>query len=386
MLPELTHLPVNWVDGMKITRGHLTDFEHYVTDQVRDSTGVGLTDNSFGVLPAGAASPALTLQIRMDHAQQLHVRVEACRGVTLGGHRVEINLRNPAELHTSVAKVLAEHQLPADKECVLAVVLSVNPFSRIPTGEPRPEEVPPRHPYTLPAYQISLIPFDQIHEASFYSSCLSVGKILYRGQEFKNQADYIPPCTSVLSHPALLNWYRSYGTLLLDIETNAFRIIQKIRARTPSNSLGESIQVLMERLVHTISGLKTNYRWMVPRLPPAYLIEPVLQVVHTCRASIGCLTDREREELLGYFAEWSEVTPGVIDSQIQALTQLSYNHLDVAPLLAAVDEFIRLLAGLLDKLSQLEYIGKRKGQVVFIGENPVGEPGNEKAKTRWSPL
>jgi hypothetical protein len=34
----------------------------------------------------------------------------------------------------------------------------------------------------------------------------------------------------------------------------------------------------------------------------------------------------------------------------------------------------------------LEYIGKRKGQVVFIGENPVGEPGNEKAKTRWSPL
>jgi hypothetical protein len=383
MLPELTHLPVHWVDGMKITRNHLTAFEHFVTDQVRDSIGVGLTDYTYGVLPSNTAPSGITMQIHVDHAQQLHIRITACRALTLGGCRLEISERNAVELRTSVSQVLAEHQLPADKEYVLAVVLSVNSFKRIPAGEPISGEVPPRHPYSLPSYRISLIPFEQIDSADFYTNSLVVGKLRYRHQEFVNQTEYIPACTSVLSHVSLLNWYRIYGTLLLDIETNAFKIIQKVRTRNQNNSLSDSIYGLMERLVFAISALKTTYRWMVPQQPAAYLIESVLQIVHTCRATIGCLNDREREEMLAYFAEWSEVTPVVFDTHINTLTQLTYKHADVAPLLVAIEEFIRLLSDLLNKLSQLEYIGKRKGQVVYISENTVAD---DKPKPRWSPL
>ena len=246
--------------------------------------------------------------------------------------------------------------------------------------------MPPRQPYTAPSYQLSIIPIDLIHSPAFHHTHLTVGKLFYQHQELKSQMDYVPPCASVNSHTTLRNWYRTFGSLLLDIETNGFKIIQKIRTRNQPTPLGDSILLLMERMVYSIAGLKTSYRWMVPLQPPVQMIEHVLQLIHTCQTAIDCQTDREREELLGYFAEWSEVTPGLIDNQLKEFSQLKYNHADVLSSLLAVEAFMRLMADLLLKLSQLEYIGKRKGQVVFIGENRVGESGPEKSRPRWSPV
>ena len=40
MLPDLTHYPVNWVDGMKISRRHFTETDQFVTDHLRDATAL----------------------------------------------------------------------------------------------------------------------------------------------------------------------------------------------------------------------------------------------------------------------------------------------------------------------------------------------------------
>ena len=46
MLPEIKYNPVNWVDGMKISRNHFVDFENAVHDHLRDATGINLTSYS----------------------------------------------------------------------------------------------------------------------------------------------------------------------------------------------------------------------------------------------------------------------------------------------------------------------------------------------------
>lgn len=382
MLPKLNYLPVHWVDGMKITRSHFTDFERYVTDQTRDVASLGITDYTYGLLPADPDS-GFNVQVQV-YPQQVDINVFSCRAITTGGYRIEVNERNPVTLRTTTQQILSEHNLPPDKEYTFAIVLSVNPFDRIPVGEPTPGEIPPRHPYTLPAYQLSLIPAHQMNDRSFDAACLILGKLQYRHQELKQQADYIPACASVASHPALLHWYRTFGNLLSELETSAIKIIQKVKSRAQSSALADSIHHLAEKLVFALAVSRTAYRWMVPQQPPIQLMEHLLNVVHTCKTAIDCLTGKEREELLGYFAEWSEVTPGVIESKINHLTQVTYSHTDITPLLTATDDFFRMITELFSKLSQLEYIGKRKGQVVFIIENPVVDP--PVPKPRWSPL
>ena len=45
-----------------------------------------------------------------------------------------------------------------------------------------------------------------------------------------------------------------------------------------------------------------------------------------------------------------------------------------------------MISELFSILSQLEFIGKRKGQSVFIVEHDVAKENTDKSKSRWSPL
>ena len=134
------------------------------------------------------------------------------------------------------------------------------------------------------------------------------------------------------------------------------------------------------------NGILT-YKWVIPQQPPIGMIEFLLRLVQNIKTVIDCLTDKEREEMLAYLAEWSELTPGVIENKLNSSINLQYNHLEIAQTLTAVDSFYKIVAGLLAKLSQLEFIGKRKGQGVFIDERRVESPVvDDKPKSRWSPL
>ena len=63
MITELKHFPVNWVDGMKISRRHFEQNEFFVHDALRDAYAVGLTNFNYGILPL---SDSLNVQIVCD--------------------------------------------------------------------------------------------------------------------------------------------------------------------------------------------------------------------------------------------------------------------------------------------------------------------------------
>ena len=46
----LTHYPVNWIDGMKLSSSHFTAVQDFVTDSVRDAIALQTTDLNYGFL------------------------------------------------------------------------------------------------------------------------------------------------------------------------------------------------------------------------------------------------------------------------------------------------------------------------------------------------
>jgi hypothetical protein len=401
MLPDLTHYPVNWVDGMKISRRHFTETDQFTTDHLRDATALLLRSDFFGLLPAAGelgGPAAFELLLSVDAQGEVQARLTQCRAITAGGARIEIvRSAAPLTLRTSLVQLLAAYSLTATEGLRFSVVLTVNPFERVPTGTPAPDEVPPRHPYTRPNHSLSLVPTDQLGSQASAAFALVVGELVYAEGALRPVAQYIPPSMALASHPALLQALHQLEFQLTELETDAFKIIHKVKMRPDKRSpLADLVRELAERTVFALAQQLPTLRLLAPAQPPSYLLDALLRVVKQIKTSLDVLTEAEREELLRYFEQWSETLPATLLAALQGAVTLSYNHHRVHEHLQQQQQLWQLLGLIFRQLSQLEYIGKnREGWQTFINENPVAhrpiiatvpEPTTSGGGLRWNPF
>jgi len=377
MLPDLTHYPVNWVDGMKISRRHFTETDYAVADHLRDATALLLRPDFYGLLPASneLGSPAaFELLLSVDAQNEVQARLTQCRAITAGGVRIEITPSStPLTLRTNLAQLLAASGLTATEGLRFNVVLTANPFDRVPTGTPAPDELPPRHPYTRPSYSLSLVPAGQLGSPGSAAFALVVGELLYAEGALRPVAQYIPPSLALASHPALLQALHQIDHQLAELETDAFKIIHKVKLRVDKRSpLADLVRELAERTVLALAQQLTTLRLLAPQQPPSYLLDALLRVAKQVKTSLDMLTEAEREELLKYCEQWSETPPAAVLGALQAAVALTYDHQRVHEHLQQQQQLWQLLGLVFRQLSQLEYIGKnREGWQTFINENPV---------------
>ena len=392
MLPEIKHYPVNWVDGMKISRRHFTELEQFTTEHLRDATAAVLSAHRFGLLPTdpnGMSSFEMLLSV--DPQQGVQARLTHCRAITAGGARIEVTGgTEPLTLRTSLSQLLTEFNLPAPTEQMrFSVVVTVNPYVRVPIGQPAPEEVPPRHPFTMPQYQLSVVPTQQVNTTTISSFHLVVGELIFKEGTLRVMPDFIPPSTALSSHPALLKWLNQFEHILQEIETDAFKIIHKVKLRVDKKSyLSDQVQALAERTVFALSQHLTSLHLSAAEQPPIQLLDTVMRLAKQFKTSIDCLTEAEREELLKYFEQWSETLPITLLNALSASVATHYDHHRVHDLLEQQYAMWQLIANVFRQLTHLEYIGKNKeGWKTFINENPV-QPDSlpDKPATRWSPF
>ncbi|RPD44685.1 hypothetical protein DNI29_21385 [Hymenobacter sediminis] len=391
MLPEIKHYPVNWVDGMKISRRHFTELEQFTTEHLRDATAVGLSAHRYGLLPTdGHGLPSLELLLNVNQQQEIQARLLYCRAVTAGGARIEITSANePLTLHTSLAQLLQEFNLTATEQLRFSVVVSVNPYVRVPMGQPAVEEVPPRHPYTRPEYQLSIVPTQQVNTSAVSSFHLVVGELLYAEGALRVVTGYIPPSTALASHPDLLKWLHQLEHVLQEVETDAFKVIHKVKLRADKKSaLSEHVHFLAERTVFALAQHLTSFHLSAAEQPPIYLLDALMRMGKQVKTTLECLTEAEREELLKYIEQWSETVPAILLNALQGVVTMRYDHHRVHEHLAQHLSLWQLLATIFRQLTQLEYIGKNKeGWKTFINENPVAPAvAPEKPVSRWNPF
>lgn len=391
MVGDLIHLPVNWIDGMKISRKHFEETEHFIHEQVKDGAATQLTDYNFGILPA---EKSFDLSVSCDFSQQINIELKVCKAITPNGSRIQILPEDAIKVNTNFKNIAAKFGLQSTQSQNLYIVQSVNLFKRMPAGEPLMEESPPRHPYTQPELKLDIIPAEQINTGKLADS-LVIGKITFQNGELLYQKDFIPSCTAVNSLPILMEWYSKFGQQLDNWELYCIRIVQKINSKTQTqqpNSLANSIQKLSEKILEQLVLQKLYFQWIVPTSAPIYLCGMLLKNIQYINTVLLCYAEKDREEMLNYFAEWTDVQAGTIENQTLKALQLQYNHYDIQSVLFEINQVYLAYIQIFLKLSQLEFIGKRKGQNIFVIEQEVKEtkqaapPSTEKPNSRWSPL
>ena len=358
---------VNWVDGMKITQKHLVQMEDYVTDIFRDAISMQLTDNRFGLLPPYKGEQLSTdFEITNRISNNVEIKLRRCNALTAGGCRININPTEYSEyMHLEYSFDSDLDYKKEDAENPLwDVILVIKPFDRSPAGIPDPEETPPRHPDTINDYSLFIKPAGQINSKEFGMHYLIIGRVVKNGDRYEVDTRYIPPCTSMCSHPDLKKYYETFGQYLNDIETSSHKIIQKINDRDNNSSIAKNVNGVCETLLNYISTIYFNYKNNGRFYAPDETINVFSSLAHVCFSGIQYMSKKDKEEMLKYFYEWSDVTPGNFTELLTNTLEIVYDHHDIRSMMEQVNSFLSVFTALWIKLSTLEYIGQHKENIV----------------------
>jgi len=76
----------------------------------------------------------------------------------------------------------------------------------MPFGDINEQESPSRFPYSMGEYQFSFLSYNNNAIHSFGPTIIPL--IRYSGSSFEEDLNYIPPCSSLRSHPVLAELYK----------------------------------------------------------------------------------------------------------------------------------------------------------------------------------
>lgn len=165
-MKTLTYLPVNWVNGLKLTSKHFFANQYSQTEALNREAGRSLTSYNYGLGEVlEGIGDNLEIEISGDTMSTLCVRLKSCNAITKGG--LPIVYYDGLYGDEKPSATISESGLQAE-DSEYMVLISVDPYHLIPVGEPDPEEVPLHHPYVLPSIKLHIVPKNQVNK-SFYS-------------------------------------------------------------------------------------------------------------------------------------------------------------------------------------------------------------------------
>lgn len=367
ILPK-KYLPINWTGSMKFSETHFIENEQSIYDAIRDAISVSINTYNYGVLqPFLGQNESLDIQIgQLGSDQFVQVTVNGLNAITAGGMRIFINPKNENDRVTCTHSFVAADDDVVDAGQVFDVVLRVIPEERVAVGEPDPEEMPPRIPYVRPKYMLSVLPTNQ--GSSDGAGHLVVARIIQQRDQFLIDENYIPPCTAIVSHRALLQAYRNFGDILSSLQADALKVIAKINLRNQNPSLSRTIEALCRELLNYIADIQFEYQNMVRQQPPIIMISYFSTLANRLLVLINCFSTVDKEELLNYFYQWIDVTPGGFGKVLTRCAGIIYQHQNINESIEPIYQFLDMLDTIWKRLGTLEYIGQRRDNIVIAAE------------------
>lgn len=386
-MEENNYLPVNWIDGMKINKSHFIAQDNAMRYQLAQNTNCLLNELNYGLLPVGSEGEELKLFISTDNQKKLQVRIQQCRAITAGGYYIEFNedtLLQGTNTALPVASAPATLKELKSKGTEFYIVLSVNPYKRIPFGSADGAEIPPRIPFTMPSYSLDLVPLQDVTRNVLGPWQLPVGKLSIDDQRVMLEEDYIPPCSSVSSHPELQEILAGLEQFYSKMELYSLQIIQKILQKKQANDMAVIVQKLCEHISFFTSFQLADLKSVGMVQPPVYLVGKVAILARQMKNTLDCYLGSGKEELINYFTEWCNISQGELEGAMVGLSGHQYDHLDINRSIDLVSQFTKIISRLFYQLARLEYIGKRKDAGIFVKEEVVKQKSSETPQKRRS--
>jgi len=380
MIQPIKHFAINWVDGMKVSQRHLNDQDNFLIDTIRDANSLGITNYNYGLLPLSNEFTDKTIfDVHNTATNDVQLFIKNCSAVTLAGYRLELKDRRVSVKSLAKSLNLDENQMDGE----YYILISVNPFDKVPFGDIDPEEIPPRHPNAHANYHIELLLVSSLNSNHSGGNYLVVGKVDFKGNIAQVNTNFIPPCTSIQSHPVLIDYYNGYAKSIGNLQQYAFKIIQKASHKNQNTSLALNVKALCNVLVNTFGDIYFQFRNIIPYQPPVFLIETFATLALRMYNSTQILVPGELEEMLNYSLEWSEIAPHTLLNQLSTVAETNYDHHNSGEPLLYISQMLRSLETIFAKLSELDYIGQRKENII-VNEQEVSS--NTNPKRGWSVL
>lgn len=375
MKDKIKHFPVNWVDGMKISKNQFIAQDNAWRDALHDVASLNLSPLRYGVLPASAdGEDTFNVHIALDNQNTIRASVLSLQAVTPGGARINLPaLATSGQKDTDGVPATSFQFSPSSGETTWWVVLTVNPFEFQPAGSPDLSSSPPRYPYALPSYQVQVINDSQYGQYAGNPYALFIGKIAINGSAVRVEEEYIPPCISVNAHPDLMALHGELDQFLSGLESRCTQIVQKIFKKSQQNDLSELVMFLCDRVMLYLGQSITNFRWGLVHEPPAALFAAVVSLARVMKNTIDLRIGSGKEELMNYLSEWCELKQGELENLLSGLANFRFDNNDVNKNIQKIAIFVRVVGKLFESLSNLEFIGKRKDTGIFVKEETLEE-------------
>lgn len=368
-------LPVNWIDGMKINKDHFIASDNSVTNQLKNAYLGFLTPLNYGLLvQTNNDTPSLQVIADVDNQSRIHVKLINCRAITQDGIRIDIqnNYFSSDELSHAIPQALLNAEEAGAEEIYIA--LSVNHKKRIPFGVPSTDEVPPRLPHVLPAYNISLLKKEDLASVKTQNS-LVIGKLRIEGNKPELDEYFIPPCQTVYSHPKLIEYHAQLVKLLGQIEVDIVDILKRIKDKKQTTTIAQTVAIVSEAVLTFISVNMVEFRTIAKYQPPVLTFEHLASLARVINNSINKQASTDREELLNYIQDWSTMSRGDFEDMLTKAVQYNYKHNDINDSITRMTPFINAISGICNTLSNLDFIGKKKDRQIFVKEQK-DKPGS----------
>lgn len=382
MLPVLKYNLTHWVDGMKIQKEHFVNSENALLDFIRDTTALSITNFNFGLLiPAAGDKKSLEITILRSQSDNFKISVSLCRAITSGGNRIEIMPQYDEEIVCEDRiEALASAGKGKNTYTSYFAVITVDYFNRIPSGDPSPEETPPRNPFSKPKYELHLVAAEDVNPEGFGAFHFPVTKFKFKAKELSLDETYIPPCAVIQGHPAMVQLYKSVGSSLNKLQEYSTDIVVKVVGKGQNTTLAQNIKLLSGINARQIAAVFFKLRVVLTQCPPIYLAEAVVQLANEIKLTFDFMTEKEKEEVLNYFKEWNQIGPAAFLELLGEVIDLEYDHNNIYDSFIPILNLLDRLTELFEKLSQLDLIGKRQQKDIFVREMNVddGKPAKKK--------
>ncbi|MDY8138346.1 hypothetical protein [Aquimarina sp. 2201CG5-10] len=366
------HHQVNWIDGMKINKKHFIESENAFTQSLQLIASRDINAVNYGLLPDLVAQEAVDMVFSMDGQDTIKVQLNRCKAITSGGYIITITPEISSFLEQMGNVIKTEYKVnEEDQECY--VVLSVNPYVRVPIGDSDADEEPPRHPYVLPQYNLHVISTNEANLDEFGKHHITIGKIVFTEGVPALAEDFIPPCTSIQSHQDLRYIYTEIHTFFNAIEKYSMNIIQKIHQKKQTNDLARMVLTLTENVLQHLGGVLPEFRLYDRQLPPVTMIIKLMALSRVIKNSMDVYVGTGKEELLNYLSDWCDLNQGAFENVLVEMIELEYQHTDINKSLHHVSGFTKLMLSLFKKLNELDYIGKKSDSNIFVKEEVIAK-------------
>ena len=233
------------------------------------------------------------------------VRLKRCHALTAGGYLIDYDAGDDDELTASFHISTDETE---EKGPALGCHTDGRPFRASAIGRSgRERDKPPASPMPCPKYALSVLPTGQTDGSELGRHFLLIGRLRKNGNRCEVDGNFIPPCTSMSSHPDLKGYYTKFGQLVDSIEKASFDILAKVENAEKQTDLATNIGMLCRHVMLFISDIYFSFRNEGQYYSPLRFLNVFSTLAHHLYVCLSFMDKEEKEDLLKYFNEWNGI-------------------------------------------------------------------------------